>query len=179
VPSFAYRFTEARREPSLDIEKLAAHGIPQGPVWGQLRKGMDVAYEGRTLRSNDYVRFPNPPRRIVVGGDNDRPELLSEACRQAQVLVHEATYTKEVAHKVGAGTGHSTAAAVASFAQSIGLPNLVLTHFSPRYQADAGRSPSMEDVRAEAAALYRGQLYLAEDFSRYRLNKAGQLSRIG
>jgi ribonuclease Z len=59
------------------------------------------------------------------------------------------------------------------------LPGLVLTHFSARYQAHPGSSPSIEDLRAEAAAQYRGQLFLAEDFARYRLDKAGELSRAG
>ncbi|WP_292936101.1 ribonuclease Z [Noviherbaspirillum sp.] len=178
VPSFAYRFTEASTEARLDIGKLEVQGIPRGPVWGQLRNGMDVAYEGRTLESSDYIYFPNTPRRIVIGGDNDRPELLGEACRQAQLLVHEATYTKAMADKAGSVVRHSAAAAVASFARSAGLPNLVLTHFSPRYQSDASRSPSIEDIRAEAAANYPGQLFLAEDFARYRLHKTGQLDRI-
>lgn len=178
VPSFAYRFTEASAEAPLDTEKLTAHGIPQGPVWGQLKKGIDVQDDGRTLRSSDYVCFLHPPRRIVIGGDNDRPELLSDACSDALLLIHEATHTRDVAEKISERTGHSTADAVARFAQSIGVPNLVLTHFSPRYQSDASQSPSIEDVRAEAAATYHGQLFLADDFSRFRLNKAGQLRRI-
>ncbi|HJV54061.1 MAG TPA: ribonuclease Z [Noviherbaspirillum sp.] len=175
VPSFAYRFTEARAEPHLDTAKLTAEGIPQGPLWGRLKKGIDVDYAGRTLKSGDYLRFPHAPRRIVIGGDNDRPELLADACRQAQVLVHEATYTREVADKMGGVTGHSAAGAVAAFAQACGVPNLVLTHFSARYQSDAGRAPSIEDVRAEAAANYGGQLFLAEDFAQFRLDKAGCL----
>lgn len=177
VPSFAYTFTEARLEPSLDTEKLAREGVPQGPLWGQLRKGLDVAHEGRLLKSSDYVFFPHPPRRIVVGGDNDRPGLLAEACRGAQVLVHEATYTEDIGTKAG-DVGHSTAAAVATFAQAAGLPHLVLTHFSARYQSDATRSPSIDDIRAEAAARYHGELFLAEDFARLRLSKAGQLIRV-
>lgn len=178
VPSFAYRFIEARREPSLDLDRLAADGIPQGPIWGQLRSGVDVLHEGRIIRSADYVRYLHAPRCIVVGGDNDRPALLRDACLEAQVLVHEATYTKDVAEKVGAGTKHSTADAVASFAQSVGLPNLILTHFSARYQSNPGHSPSIDAVRAEAERCYRGQLFLADDFARYRLNRAGKLTRV-
>ncbi len=178
VPSFAYSFTEAQLEPALNTEKLSTDGVPQGPIWGQLRKGVDVVHEGRMLKSSDYVCFPHKPRRIVVGGDNDRPELLAETCRQAQVLVHEATYTQAIADKIGEGVGHSAAGAVASFAQSIALPNLVLTHFSPRYQANTGQSPSIEDIRAEAAENYHGHLFLAEDFARYRLSKTGQLNRV-
>lgn len=178
VPSFAYRFTEATVEPVLDTEKLAREGVAQGPVWGRLKKGEDVVHEGRTLASRDYLRFPHSPRRVIVAGDNDTPELLRDACRQAQVLVHESTYTQEVGERIGEGVGHSTAASVASFAESAGLPSLVLTHFSARYQADPARPPSIEDIRAEAAAHYRGQLLLAEDFARYRLGRAGQLSRV-
>lgn len=178
VPSFAYRFAEARPAPKLDMEKLALHGIPRGPIWGKLRNGIDATHEGKILRSGDYVCYPHAPRRIVVGGDNDTPELLRKACGQAQVLIHEATYTTDVAEKIGKAAGHSAAAEVAAFAQSVGLPNLLLTHFSPRYQSDTSRSPSIEDVRAEAAANYRGQLFLADDFARYRLSKTGQLSRV-
>lgn len=177
VPSFAYRFTEVGMEPSLDTAKLTAQGIPAGPIWGQLKKGMDIAHEGRTLVSRDYVYFPHKPRRIVVGGDNDRPDLLAEACSGAQVLVHEATYTQDIAAKVG-DVGHSYAGLVAGFAESVGLPNLLLTHFSARYQADGSRSPSIEDIRNEAGQIYHGQLFLAEDFARYRLDRSGCLTFV-
>lgn len=178
VPSYAYSFTEAQVEPRLDLERLAADGIPRGPLWGQLRNGIDVAHDGRTLKSSDYLRAAEAPRQVVVGGDNDRPELLAEACRQAQVLIHEATHTEEVAARIAADIGHSTAARVAAFAQSAGLPNLVLTHFSPRYQFDPDHRPSIEEIRTEAQRNYHGQLFLAEDFSRFRLSRSGQLSRV-
>lgn len=178
VPSFAYSFTEARVEPMLDTERLAREGVPPGPLWGRLKKGLDVEHAGQTLRAADYLSVPRPPRKLIIGGDNDCPALLTEASRGCQVLVHEATYTADVAAKVGPGVGHSWAELVAQFAQSAGLPNLVLTHFSPRYQALADGGPSIEDIRAEAAAVYRGNLFLAEDFARYRLSKSGEFSCV-
>jgi len=178
VPSFAYSFTEAHTESVLDIAKLRAEGIPQGPLWGRLKNGEDVAHEGQTLHSNDYLTYPHTARRIVVGGDNDSPSLLREACATAQVLVHEATYTIDIAEKVGARVQHSSAADVATFAADIALPNLVLTHFSPRYQYDPAQSPSIADIRTEAQAHYHGNLFLAEDFARFRLHKNGELSRV-
>lgn len=177
VPSFAYRFTEALVRPSLDTMKLEADGVPRGPLWGQLLKGVDVPYHGRILRSSNYVRTTAVRRRFIVAGDNDRPGLLRDACEHAQVLIHETTYTEDIAARIG-DVGHSTAAAVASFAHSAGLPNLVLTHFSARYQTDPGRSPSIADLRAEAERHYRGRLFLAEDFARFRLDKMGQLTRV-
>ncbi|WP_263139078.1 ribonuclease Z [Pseudomonas sp. RIT-PI-AD] len=178
VPSYAYRFTEARPDPLLDIARLERDGVPRGPLWGQLARGLDVVHEGRPLRAEDYQRCTRPPRCVVIAGDNDRPDLLGDACQGAHVLVHEATYTRAVAEDARADYGHSSAARVAAFAESVGLPNLVLTHFSARYQADPRRTPCIDDIRAEAAAAYPGRLFLAEDFLRLRLDKQGLLEQV-
>ncbi len=178
VPSYAYSFTELRVEPQLDTAQLTADGVPQGAIWGRLKQGEDVVHAGRTLYSVDYLSYPNPPRKIVVGGDNDTPALVQALCQGAQVLVHEATYTQVVADKHGASFQHSSAASVASFAAAAGLPNLVLTHFSARYQSNPGLSPSIADIQAEAAACYSGQLFLAEDFARFRLERSGRFTRF-
>jgi ribonuclease Z len=91
------------------------------------------------------------------------------------VLVHEATYTEEVAKKSGESFGHSSAEQVAQFAESAGIPNLILTHFSARYQSNPAQSPSIEDIHKEAAAFYTGNLFLAKDFEEYALKKSGDL----
>lgn len=178
VPSYGYRFTEARPDPKLAIERLERDGIARGPLWGQLARGFDVEHEGRTLRSEDYLDFARPPRRIVIGGDNNRPELLAEACSGAQVLVHEATYTQAITSGPRNDFGHSTAAAVAAFAEQADVPNLVLTHFSARYQSGPARGPSIEDIRTEALRHYNGKLVLAEDLMRLHLDKWGAMQRI-
>lgn len=178
LPSFAFRFTELGRETRLDTARLEAEGIPQGPLWGQLQAGRDGEYAGRLLRAADYLVAAGAPRRIIVCGDNDRPELLAPHCAGVQVLVHEATYTLEQAARVGPEVGHCAAGSIAAFAQAAGLPNLLLTHFSPRYQSDRCRSPSVADLEAEAAARYRGRLFLAEDLARYRLERSGLLQLL-
>jgi ribonuclease Z len=53
------------------------------------------------------------------------------------VLVHEATFTQPVVERSQTTFGHSTAAQVARFAEAAGVKNLVLTHFSARYQPTA------------------------------------------
>src|SRR5690606_30837705 len=98
--------------------------------------------------------------------------------RDAQVLIHEATYKREDFERVGAGRQHSHAAQVGQFAQQIGIDNLVLTHFSPRYSNVADSSDSIDSLGAEAAAVYRGRLFLAEDFARYQLVIDGSLTRL-
>lgn len=178
VPSHAFRFRETRRPQRLDSAALATAGVPRGLLWGRLHAGEDVLHEGRLLRSADFLQAAYAERRLVVAGDNDRPELLAEACRGAQVLVHEATYAQAHIDKTGQSWGHSSAAGIARFAQAEQLPALLLTHFSPRYQADPERSPSIEELRQEAEALFHGELHLAEDFSRFRLDRQGRLKAL-
>lgn len=178
VPSYGYSFTELHNEPNLNTEKLMGDGIAQGPIWGKLKNGNDVEYNGQLLKSIDYLVFNNNFRKIVVAGDNDQPELLAKICCDANLLVHEATYTKEIAEKIGKNVGHSYAGLVAQFAQSINIPNLILTHFSPRYQLNTNASPSIQNIYDEAKAIYSGNLYLASDFDEYSLNKAGDVALI-
>ncbi|MCQ4316855.1 MBL fold metallo-hydrolase [Stutzerimonas zhaodongensis] len=175
VPSWGYSFTETRPDPRLNTEKLDLEAIPRGPLWGELMRGNDAIFEGRSLRSEDYLLFTRSPRRIVIAGDNDDPELLRNACTNAQVLVHEATYTQPIAEAGKADFGHSTAAQVATFAEDVGIANLILTHFSARYQPVSGRALSIDDIRAEATARYNGKLFLAEDFMQLTLDKRAEL----
>lgn len=179
VPSVGFVFTELNPEPRLDIPRLEAKGIPRGPLWGDLAKGLTVQHGGQLLHGSDYLRPSRPPRRVIVCGDNDNPALLANAARGADVLVHEATFTQAVVERTGLTFGHSTAAAVARFAEAAGVRNLVLTHFSARYQHDSRRSPSIDDVRAEALAHYSGRLVLAQDLQRYHIGRDGRLEPAG
>lgn len=172
VPSFAYRFTEIQGFKSLNCEQLRKDGIAPGPVWGQLQRGEMVVWQGQPLKAEVYTRS-HPPRCMVVAGDNDNPELLREACHNAQVLIHEATYTEADAQKIRFKPQHCSAQTIARFAAEVALPHLVLTHFSPRYQADCSQWPNIQQIAAEARQYYSGGLYLAQDFSRFGLTPAG------
>ncbi|WP_036190309.1 ribonuclease Z [Marinobacter lipolyticus] len=177
VPCRAYVFTERNLERQLLQDKLRGDGVEPGPGWGELQKGQDVQLEdGRLLRSEEYTHIPRTARRLIVAGDNDNPELLSGASNGSHVLIHEATYTQDVADRVGPWPQHSSAEQVARFAQQARLPNLVLTHFSSRYQSGPGGAPHINQLAAEALQYYQGQLFLARDFDTYRLEKDLSLS---
>ncbi|TLP65050.1 MULTISPECIES: ribonuclease Z [Pseudomonas] len=178
VPSWAFVFTERDPEPRLDTERLKADGIPAGPLWGQLARGHAALHDGVSLDPQHYLQPTRPPQRIIVCGDNDRPQLLAELAQGVDVLVHEATFTEPVVERSQNSFGHSTAAAVARFAEQAGVKNLVLTHFSARYQSAPGRGNSIEDVRQEALADYSGNLTLARDLQRYHLGRDGVLLPI-
>lgn len=172
VPSFAYAFIEKGIAKKLATEKLLAAGIRPGPLWRAIQNGENPRLaDGTLLLAEDYLLEGRKPRKVIVCGDNDTPELLRACCADADVLIHEATYTAAIAKKVGEGRQHCAAEAIAGFAQFAAVKNLILTHFSPRYRDDKTVSPSIKDIEDEAKRYYRGNLFIARDFDRFLLNR--------
>lgn len=156
----------------LDIDVLKRQGVPQGPLWGALQRGEAICINGNTLEADAVSSLEHFPARAIFGGDNADPKLLRPYCDHLQVLVHEATFSALIAEKLGPAPMHSSVKSVARFASEAAIPNLVLTHFSPRHH------PNMAALRDEAHAQYSGNLILAEDCACYGFDGAGRLRRI-
>jgi ribonuclease Z len=62
----------------------------------------------------------------------------------ADLLVHEATYTEDMTDEAEA-RGHSTASGAARVALEAGAKRLLITHFSPRYD---DVTPLLSEARA-------------------------------
>lgn len=172
VPSHAYRVQVETRRVRLKADALRDVGLPPGPAWRALQNGEDVSFNGETLHSADFVDTQVDTAVAVLGGDNAEPAMLHEACQGAQLLVHEATFTQDALDKVGPGPMHSSARLLAEFAQSVEVPNLILTHFSARHQNGEG----MAALMAETQAHYRGHAFLANDLDVYELDSAGKVT---
>lgn len=177
VPSYAYGFTESTIKRYLDFEKLAKKRIPRGPIWGQLVKEEDVHFGNTLLKSADFTYYAHEPRKVIISGDNSEPDKLTNLSKNCHVLVHESTYSEELAQQAKE-YGHSYGALVAKFAQAVSIPNLILTHFSARYQSQPDAETSIEQIRKEAQREYSGRLFLAEDLARYHLDTQGTLQRL-
>jgi ribonuclease Z len=171
VPSHAYRVQVETRRSRLKADALRAIGLPPGPAWRALQTGEDVPFNGEVLRSADYADTQVDTATAVLGGDNAEPALLRDACKGAQLLVHEATFTQDALDKVGPGPMHSSARLLAEFAQTVEVPNLILTHFSARHQNEEG----MTALMAETQTHYRGHAFLANDLDVYELDSAGHV----
>jgi ribonuclease Z len=178
VPSFAFSFTECNLSKKLDMAKLEKLSIERGPLWGQLQKGESVTLDnGKVIEPNDCYLEDVKPRTVIIGGDNDTPSLLEEHARHACLVVHEATYTEEISQNVGPGPQHSSAKSVAQFAEKLGIKNLILTHFSARYQPDSENKNSIDEIKHEANRYFNGNLWLANDLDAFKLDKRGNTIR--
>ena len=184
VPSHGFGITQTIIRRTLNTGKLIADGVPASALWGKLQQGKNVITEdGQHLHSAVYVHDDVQRTKVVIAGDNDTPECLSEAVMDADLLVHEATYTHEVMMAIQARNPdfdpmHSSAHIVGTFAQKMSLKNIILTHFSARYQSfdnPDSETPNMAYIRLDAQSVYQGNIWLAEDFAQYSVNGATDL----
>ncbi|MFQ3200111.1 MAG: ribonuclease Z [Zhongshania sp.] len=179
VPCFAYHVTEI---PSYHVNEgtLDSLDVPRGPLWHELQLGNDVTLEnGDVIRAEHVRNVAWPPRSAVIGGDNDKPDLLLKTLKKSDLLIHEATFTEDVLARVGPQYMHSSAAMVAKTAANAKLKHLILTHFSQRYQAEKStKEHSVKDLYDEAQNYYQGNLQLAEDLQSYQLEKDKVLTKL-
>lgn len=173
--SYGFGMTQTLKKDKLLTDKLTLDNIPN-IYWGKLLKSdMPIIINDTPINPHDYKTHHQSKLKIVIAGDNDTPELLTDAVIGATLLVHEATHTDEIRQKIlarpladgGFDPQHSSAKMVAQFAQAAGVPALALTHFSARYASFEDVSdhrPNMAHIRAEASQHYQGRLILAQDF---------------
>lgn len=131
--SLGYALIEDIRPGRFDVAVAREMGVPEGPLFGRLHRGETVDLEdGRRVRPAELVGPPRPGRKVVYTGDTRPSAETVRISRDADVLVHEATFTEEERGRARE-TGHSTAAAAARVAREAGVRRLVLTHISARY----------------------------------------------
>jgi ribonuclease Z len=133
--SLGYVLVEKPRLGRFNAERARELGIPEGPLWGRLHHGESVQVDDRTIDPADVVGPPRPGRTVVYSGDTRPCQATINAARGADLLIHEATFSRDESDRARQ-TGHSTARDAARVARDANVRRLVLTHFSPRYADD-------------------------------------------
>ena len=133
VPALAYALRESGRPGKFNKQKALNLGIPEGPLFSKLQKGNIITLkDGRTITPDMVLGPPRPGRTIVFSGDSRPNVSMIEFAKEADVLIHEATFTSE--HEdIAYQYGHSTARQAAQIASEAQVKQLFLTHISPRY----------------------------------------------
>jgi ribonuclease Z len=133
VVALGYALEEAPRPGRFDVETADALGVPPGPERGALQRGEPVTLEsGDVVLPEQVLGPPRPGRKIVISGDTAPAKTVVEAARNADLLVHEATFCTDEQERAEE-TRHSTAAQSAQVALAAKVAMLALTHISTRY----------------------------------------------
>ncbi|MDJ0715106.1 MAG: ribonuclease Z [Prochloraceae cyanobacterium] len=171
VPAFGYRISEKDRSGRFLVEKAAALGIPPGPIYGKLKRGEIVTLpDGRRIRGADLCEEPEIGRKIAYCTDTVFCDAAVELARDADVLIHEATFAHQDA-QLAFDRLHSTSTMAAQTALTAGVKQLIMTHFSPRYAP--GNSLQINNLLEEAKAIFP-HTKLAYDFLTYEVPRRRQ-----
>jgi ribonuclease Z len=151
------------------VEKAQELGLTPGPLYGRLKKGETVTLpDGRKVDGRNLVGPARPGRKIVYCSDTIFTPASIELARDADVLIHEATYTRSDEDLAVRGI-HSTSTMAAQVAQAAGVKTLIITHFSPRYEA--GEGEGLVQLLDEARAIFPNTL-MAEDFWSHEVTRS-------
>ena len=156
-----YRFQERTKPGHLDVERAQALGVTDYRHYRALKAGEAVTLDdGRVVESEAVV---GPPRPGVVFAyvTDTRPCAAAEIlARGATLLYHEATFGDDLTARA-AETGHSTARQAAETARRAGAQQLILGHFSARYNDLSGLVDEARTVFQNTEA--------AEELKRYKI----------
>lgn len=166
VPSYGYRVVENDLPGTLQVNKLKSRGIQPGPIYRRLKNGETVMLEdGTTLHGKDFLG-PNKKGRVVtILGDTRASDARFELAKNADVLIHEATFAKGE-EKLAYDYFHSTTIDAAKLAKEANVKKLILTHISSRYQGEAAETQLLN----EAKEIFR-ETYIARDFYRHDVER--------
>ncbi len=156
ISSLGYMLVEDVRPGRFDPAKATQLGVTPGPDFGKLQHGESIPVGDRIVRPEDVMGPTRGSRKLVFTGDTRPCASVIEASRDADLLVHDATFTGE-AQQRAEQTMHSTGAEAAGVGKAADVKVLALTHSSFRHHP--------REILAEARTVFE-RVILPNDFDR-------------
>jgi ribonuclease Z len=132
VRANGYVLVEGERPGRFDPEAAQRLGVPEGPAFAALQRGEQVDGEEGTVRPEDVMGERRLGRTVAITGDTAPCHSTVSAAADADLLVHDASFSEEEVQRA-ADTGHSTVGQAAAVAREAHVKMLALVHISSRY----------------------------------------------
>jgi ribonuclease Z len=175
MDSVAFYIKENDITNRLDEEKLRSIGLEPSPIYGKLKQGKSIMHNGQMIEPKEYMLDVIEGRKIIIAGDNKKPDILGEYLENLDLLVHECTYTQEVYDSLKKRFLHTTAKDLGVACSKFRVKNLIATHISPRYHDD-GRYP-VRLIEDEIKESFHRKAFVANDFDEFYLQRDGKITR--
>jgi ribonuclease Z len=144
VPCHGFLFAEKPYKANMLKEKIEAYQIPYQAI-SAIKNGADYTLEDGTVIPNDELtQAPARPRKFAYCSDTMYSEAILPIIKGVDILYHEATFMQDLLPKAQK-TMHSTAQQAASIAKQAKVKQLILGHFSSRYD---DLNPLLEEAKA-------------------------------
>jgi ribonuclease Z len=158
ISSYGYRIVEKDRPGTLLADKLMEAGVQPGPIFRKIKNGETVTLEnGRVIEPDKFLGPEQKGRVVTILGDTRYCKNALLLAKDADLLIHEATFSKGE-EKLAFDYFHSTTHQAADIAKKANCKQLCLTHISSRYDRNA-----WQELVAEAKEIFFNT-DIAEDF---------------
>ncbi len=149
IKCYGYRVVEADFQGELLVDKLKELNIPSGPIYKRIKNGeICELKDGRVIDGKDFIGESRDGRIVTILGDTRVHPNSLKLAQDADVLVHESTFSHEES-KMAKSYYHSTSTQAASIAKDAKVKQLLLTHISARYLGKA-----VYDLENEAKSVF-------------------------
>lgn len=163
LPSYGYRVHEKDKRGALLVDQLKELGIKPGPLFKSIKDGEVVTLEdGRVINGADYQGPKKEGRIVTILGDTRPCENGVLLAKDADLLIHEATFNKD-AESMAHEFYHSTTHQAAEIAKNAGVKQLCITHISSRFE-----KKDWPELEKEAQEIFPSTV-IAEDFKKLEL----------
>lgn len=133
MPTCGYLIREKPQLPHIRPEMLEAYGIPRSQI-NNIKMGADwTTSEGDIIPNARLVTPADPPRSYAYCSDTRYMPTLHEQVKGVNTLYHESTYGEDKIQSAEKYC-HSTARQAAMVARDAGVGQLLLGHYSSRYE---------------------------------------------
>lgn len=130
-----FRITEAEKSRHLNIEEVKKHQIPL-ELYKSIKSGEDYIDEnGRLIPNALLTTEAGPSRSFAYCSDTIYDPSIVQYIEGSDILYHESTYTKNLIDRANLYF-HSTAEQAGSIAKAANVGQLIIGHFSSRYDND-------------------------------------------
>jgi len=149
-----YLFQEKAKERKLNIEAVESYGIDVA-YYRKIKYGGDIKLDNGMIIPNAELTFdPEPAKSYAFCSDTMYDESIIPLIENCDVLYHETTFLESEADKAEK-TMHSTAKQAALIARKANVKQLLLGHYSTRYE-------NIQLFREEAVTIFE-HVRLADD----------------
>ena len=136
IPCCGFLFAEKARPNHIIRDMVDFYKVPVYEL-NRIKNGSDyVTPEGEVIANTRLTRPSDPPRKYAYCSDTIfRPEIVKQLSG-VDLLFHEATFAESELARAKE-TYHTTAAQAARIAMEAGVRQLVIGHFSARYEDES------------------------------------------
>ena len=157
VPTTGYLFRE--KQPGLNVDKfkIEKYKLSIAEVVAA-KRGDDIVRDGERIANEELTYIPYKARSYAYLSDTNYSARAAELVKGVDLLYHEATFAESEKARA-LTTFHSTAREAAEIAKAAGAKQLVIGHYSSRYDDYAQLQKEAEEIFPNSSCADEGVIF--------------------